>query len=88
MDTGMLWFDDSDRSVEDKVKRAAAYYIEKYERQPNLCVVHPSMVEEKDGIEVGQIAVKPASAIMPHHYWIGVHQAAVKAQTKATRKAA
>lgn len=87
MDTGMLWFDDSDRTVEDKVKRAAAYYVEKYEKQPNLCVVHPSMIESGDGLEIEKIVVKPASAIMPHHYWIGVHEAVPNGRAR-TRKAA
>lgn len=89
MDTGMLWFDDSDRTLEMKVQRAATYYQEKYEKQPNLCVVHPSMLPEGE-VALDLITVKPATAVMPHHYWIGVHegeQADARPKGKA-RKAA
>lgn len=73
MDTGMLWFDDSDRPIKTKIKRAVTYYEQKYEKQPNLCVVHPSMLADGEQ-SVNGIAVKEATAVMPHHYWIGVHE--------------
>jgi hypothetical protein len=74
MDTGMLWFDDSDRTLETKIQRAATYYTEKYEKKPNLCVVHPSMLPNGE-LLVDKIAVRQATAVMPHHYWIGIHEA-------------
>jgi hypothetical protein len=73
MDTGMLWFDDSDRPFKSKLKRAVTYYQQKYEKQPNLCVVHPSMLADGE-LSVDGIAVKEANAVMPHHYWIGIHE--------------
>ena len=74
MDTGMLWFDDSDKPLTAKVKRAVSYYQQKYERAPNLCVVHPTMLVDGE-TSVDTIELKPATAVMPHHYWIGVHEA-------------
>ncbi len=48
METGMLWFDDSNRPLTEKVELAVAYYQDKYEESPNLCAVHPSMLPEGD----------------------------------------
>lgn len=73
MNTGMLWFDDSDKPLQTKIKRAVDYYQEKYETSPNLCVVHPSMIPEGE-TTFESIMVKHATAVMPHHYWIGVHE--------------
>lgn len=87
MDTGMLWFDDSDQDLEKKVERAVRYYVEKYERAPNLCVVHPSMLNSGDTV-VGEVEVRPATAIMPHHYWIGVHEGLDGSAKPSKRKAA
>lgn len=87
METGMLWFDDGKDKLEAKVKRAIEYYEKKYERAPNLCVVHPSMLLDGE-TAVGEVAVKAASAVMPHHFWIGVHEGEAAEQEPKRRKAA
>lgn len=74
MDTGMLWFDDSDRPLATKIERAVTYYRDKYEKAPNLCVVHPSMMPDTKS-EIKLVELKEATAVMPHHYWIGIHEA-------------
>jgi hypothetical protein len=86
MESGMLWFDDSGRTLQEKIQSAAAYYAEKYEESPNLCAVHPSMLPEGD-TSVADIAVRGASAVMPHHFWLGVDHD-VKAHANGRRKAA
>lgn len=86
METGMLWFDDGGDKLEAKVKRATTYYEKKYERMPNLCVVHPTMIPDGETV-VGEVQVKAASAVMPHHFWIGVHEGEDAEQPKQ-RKAA
>jgi hypothetical protein len=86
MDTGMLWFDDSNRPLTEKVESAVAYYQDKYEQAPNLCAVHPSMLPEGD-TKVGPIEIRGATAVMPHHFWLGVEQS-VRNQANRHRKAA
>ncbi len=86
METGMLWFDDSQGKLEAKVKRAAQYYKDKYERVANLCVVHPSMIPDGE-LAVDEVQVKAASAVMPNHFWIGVHESD-EAEKPKRRKAA
>jgi hypothetical protein len=70
MNLGMLWLDISkNRTFEEKVDRAAAYYSQKYGHAANTCFV------SKDAISaeklVGTIQVMPAENILPHHFWLG-----------------
>jgi len=72
MDIGMLWLDDSTRSVDEKVKRAVAFYTEKYGRQPTLCMVNPTTTES-EGTMAG-VQVRPARSVLPHHFLVGVEE--------------
>lgn len=45
MNAGMLWFDnDPKTALAAKIERAVDYYKHKYGRDPNLCLLHPSML--------------------------------------------
>jgi hypothetical protein len=70
MDIGMLWFDDSARSTDEKIKRAVAFYAEKYGRAPTLCMVHPTTAQA-EGV-VGGVQVRPARSVLPHHFLVGI----------------
>jgi hypothetical protein len=86
MDIGMLWFDnDKKTSIPSKVERAAQYYQKKYGKIPNLCYIHPKMVNggngrkgnskqesNKDSLKVGGILVLKNEKILPDHFWIGI----------------
>jgi hypothetical protein len=76
MKTGMLWFDNDPKvDLQAKIARAADYYRKKYGIKPDLCFVHPSMVNEglppRNGIEV-----RTTPLVLPNHLWIGKHEAA------------
>ena len=72
MNIGMLWFDnDKKTDLKAKVVRAAAYYKQKYGENPNLCFVHPSMVD-KDKMDAGKVEVRTTASVLPNHFWIGV----------------
>jgi hypothetical protein len=73
MNTGMLWFDDSSRSLKVRVKEAVEYYSEKYGEAPTLCFVNPSMVSEKVKASNG-VEVKETRIVMPGHFWLGVSE--------------
>lgn len=81
MNVGMLWFDNDPKSeLTLKVERAATYYLNKYGKSPTVCFVHPSMLgakvsESEDAAEIkaGGIEVRPASTVLPNHFWIGVN---------------
>jgi len=80
MNLGMLWFDnDPKASLQVKIERAAAYYMEKYGKKPNVCFVHPSMLPhdeaDKNDKKVirGEIEIRLSKSVMPNHFWIGVN---------------
>ena len=46
MNAGMFWFDnDPKTALTAKIERAVDYYRHKYGRDPNLCLIHPNMME-------------------------------------------
>jgi hypothetical protein len=73
MNIGMLWFDNDPKTdFSIKVERAADYYRSKYGQTPNLCFVHPSMVNG-DPLSLREIEIRPNRSVMPNHFWIGVN---------------
>jgi hypothetical protein len=73
MNTGMLWFDNDPKSdLPTKISRAADYYLKKYGRMPDLCLVHPSMLGPVTPKEQG-IEVRPNRQVLPNHLWLGIH---------------
>ena len=90
MITGMLWFDNDPKSaLDEKIGRAAAYYLKKYGCAPTVCYVHPSMLVasgnsadlaslSKD-ICLSGVAVKANRSVLPNHFWIGTNGTATLA---------
>lgn len=78
MNIGMLWLDDDKRrTFEEKVKRAADYYSEKYGRFPELCLVNNAMLAgdkaaTEENKKVGRIEVQPTQTVLLHHFWLGM----------------
>ncbi len=71
MKLGMLWLDDDKvLSFEDKVRRAAEYYQDKYGKVPDLCLVNKKMLAEDKRIDA--IEVRPVKHVLPDHFWVGV----------------
>lgn len=71
MHTGMLWFDNDQKStLETKIKKAVEYYQKKYGNKPDLCLVHPSMMTGT--IDMDTITVRPYRPVLPGHIWIGI----------------
>ncbi len=82
---GLLWFDDDPRKrLEDKVSRAAVYYERKYGYRPELCLVHPSTLNEEisqsgNGQDErerrsGSVEIRPGRSVMPDHLWLGLDE--------------
>ena len=78
MNIGMLWFDNDPKvDFAIKVERAADYYRSKYGQTPNLCFVHPSMVNDGQ-TRLSEIEVRSNRSVMPNHFWIGVNSKPVQ----------
>ena len=71
MREGLLWFDDTVRSLTDKIARAAERYQLKYGHTPNVCYVHPTMVNTQE-TQLGALRVLPTRTVLPNHFWLGV----------------
>lgn len=71
MTSGMLWLDsDRQRSLEEKVDRAARYYQQKYGRRPNVCLVWRGLLSEEK--EIAAIQVMPVTNMVRDHFLLGV----------------
>jgi hypothetical protein len=67
----MLWFDDSQTTLNTKIQKATEYYHKKYGRIPDLCLVHPNMLKDTK-LEEDGITIRPYRPVLPGHIWIGV----------------
>ena len=85
MHTGMLWFDSSQTSLDKKIAKAVDYYLKKYKRVPELCLVNPSMLKEGDVTEWNGITVRPYRPVLPGHLWIGIEDATGLSEPKTER---
>ncbi len=72
MHTGMLWFDRSTAALDVKLQKAVDYYTKKYGRTPDLCLVHPSMLEGQAVTGKTGLTVRPYRPVLPGHIWIGI----------------
>ena len=73
MEIGMLWFDDSQASLGEKVKQAAVYYRQKYGHGPTHCLVHPQTLNGGKG-KISGVVMREAHNVMLNHYWIGTDE--------------
>jgi hypothetical protein len=74
--TGMLWFDNDPRAtLSARIEKAMDYYRKKYGRMPELCLVHPSMMEKNQKqLDIGKLTVRPYKPVLPNHFWIGIEE--------------
>ena len=75
MQTGMLWLDNSKDPLLKKIQKAIQYYQKKYGRKPELCLIHPSILEDgKAPEEIEGLVIRPYKYISPGHFWIGIEE--------------
>ena len=83
----LLWFDDSDKSLEDKVRQAAARYRRKYGKPPTLCFVHPDALGDSgEARQVGGVEVRAGRTILPNDFLIGREAGAEQEQLTEVRE--
>lgn len=69
MRVGLLWYDDSPKTLAQKVALAVIAYKRKFGEMPNRCFVHKSALDEKE--QVGPVEVVPWPTVLKFHFWIG-----------------
>jgi hypothetical protein len=76
MHTGMMWLltKTAKLTLDQQILQATAYYHKKYGRQPDLCLVHPSLITDlnQEAVNAMKITVRPYRPVLPGHVWIGV----------------
>ena len=74
MNTGMLWYDnDPMTALMAKIERAVDYYHKKYGRKPNLCLIHPTELEQEK-LNAGKVKIRPYRPVLPGYLWIGIEE--------------
>lgn len=69
MTVGMMWFDNSSLTLEEKIRKAVAYYQKKFLKAPTLCLCPPGT--QKFPEQVDGVTVRLFGSVLPHHLWIG-----------------
>jgi len=72
MNIGMLWLDDSKRTLDDKLSRALAHYREKYQREPDTVWLNPMTPDVPETLS--GLRVRTSRTVLPMHFWIGVQE--------------
>lgn len=71
MDIGMLWFDDDPkRTLDQKIQRAADYYLGKYGQPATLCHLNPIYFDGKHTAVT--LRLVPNKSVLRNHFWLGV----------------
>lgn len=73
MNKGILWFDNSNVDIEEKIDHAVEYVQKKYRQSPRLCYVHPSMLKNENGFGRNGLSIRTNSSVMPNHFWLELH---------------
>jgi len=66
--TGLLWCDDSDRPLAEKLPPAICRFREKFGQEPGLCFVNPA--ELKKNAMIAGLRVVPAPTILRSHLFL------------------
>lgn len=72
MSIGLLWYDDSARTLDEKVRAACAHYAQKFSVAANTVYVHPSAIETGPTTVMtsnGGAHVIADKATLLHHYF-------------------
>lgn len=73
MQEGLLWFDDTEeRTLAQKLARAAARYQQKYGHALDVCYVHPQMLDGSETTHAARETVKLLiwRGVLMHHLWL------------------
>lgn len=73
MRVGLLWYDDDPkRDLKEKVARAVERYRQKFGASPNVCYVHPSLLDGyASPLCVDGVRVQSQRSVLRHHFWVG-----------------
>ncbi len=76
MKVGMLWFDaDRETDLNQRIERAVSYYRTKYGSTPEICVSHPTTIEDGTAKRIAGVRIEKSTSVLPDHFWLGIEEA-------------
>ena len=69
MTSGYMFFDGSNKSLDEKILEAAGICFKRHGVNPDTCFVNPVMLDAP--VSVPGIMVKPDKAILPNNFYLG-----------------
>lgn len=77
MNVGMMWFDKSNVTLDEQIRRAVMYYRTKYDASPNVCLVHRGCLAQLNvsEMQIENVTVREFRGVLPYHFWLGVEKA-------------
>ena len=93
MQSGLLWYDNSNKTLAEKIIQAANRYERKFGVPPDTCFVNPNDAPSIAADEMGagiclnpqsdaalqfRVRIKVKTTILPNHLWLGVSKPATE----------
>lgn len=80
MKIAVMYSDSSDMTVAEKIKKYSSFYTRKFGVVPEVCHIHPSLIDsitkdERDGLDVEIIS---DISILINNFWIGIEKGTFK----------
>ena len=72
MKEGLLWYDDSSRTLAAKIAPVIRRYREKFGVDPDTCYIHSSVLDAEQ--QIGGVRVAPLFTVLRHHFWVGCEE--------------
>ena len=87
MNAGLLWYDDDpERSLPEKVRRAAHHYECKFGVPAQVCYVHPSALEVSQAKAVSdEVRIAALDTVLTNHLWVGREEKTASARPRAEK---
>jgi hypothetical protein len=82
MNIGLLWYDgDPKAGLEEKVRRAAGRYRQKFGRAATVCFLNPRALADRPAgaalevlVDNAPIKIVAERRILPDHFWVGISE--------------
>jgi hypothetical protein len=70
---GMMWFDNSKGSLEEKIENGLKYFEKKYgEGLLDRVFVKPGVLNEKEEVNIGGLIIRSSRSVLNNHFYFVV----------------
>lgn len=70
---GLMFYMRPDQELLDVIQWGAQYYRDKYDKEPEVCIVHPSMLTDEKLPDL-KMVVRAEKYVLIRNIWIGYEQ--------------